>query len=107
MMTEWRKSPTVAAVIVALFVILQFVIPISRSSDGEHPERFGWQMFSSAGEAIEFSVHTATGTLVIDLQEVMANPRGDIPLEELLPTHLCETVDGAAFVTWNDKRYEC
>ena len=45
--------------------------------------RFGWQMFSTVGEAIEFTVHTSTGSFVIDLEDVMARARGDIPLEEL------------------------
>ena len=106
-MTEWRKSSTVAAVGVALFVVLQLAIPISRMGDGEQAQRFGWQMFSTVGESFEFTVHTSTGSLVIDLEEVMARARGDIPLEELLPPHLCDTVEGAENITWDDKRYEC
>ena len=106
-MTEWRKSPTVAVVGVALFVIVQIAIPISRMGDAEQAQRFGWQMFSTVGEATEFTVHTPTGTVVIDLEEVMARARADIPLAELLPPHLCDTVEGAEFVTWDDKRYQC
>ena len=107
MMIEWRKSPTVTAVSVALFVILQLAIPISRMGDTEQAQRFGWQMFSTVGESFEFTVQTLTGNLVIDLEEVMARARGDIPLEELLPPHLCETVEGAETVTWDDKSYKC
>ena len=106
-MTEWRKSRTVAAASVALFVILQLAIPLGRIGDAEQIQRFGWQMFSTLGEPIEFTVHTSTGSLVIDLEEVMARVRGDIPLEELLPPHLCSTVEGAETVTWDDKRHEC
>ena len=106
-MTEWRKSPIVAAAAVVLFVVLQLAIPISRMGSNEGPQRFGWQMFSTVGEAIELTVHTPTGTVVIDLEDVMARARGDIPLEKLLPPHLCNTVEGAEFVTWGEKRYEC
>lgn len=106
-MTEWRKSPAVAAVAVVLFVVLQLAIPINRMDNEEGPQGFGWQMFSTVGEAIEFTVHTPTGTVVIDLEDVMARARGDIPLEELLPPHLCNTVEGAVSVTWDNKSYQC
>ncbi len=106
-MTEWRKSPIVAAIAVVLFVVLQLAIPISRMGNDGGLQRFGWQMFSTIGEAIEFKVHTPTGTVVIDLEEVMARARGDIPLEELLPPHLCNRVEGAVSVTWDDKSYQC
>ena len=57
---------------VVLFLVLQLAIPISRiSSDGE-TVRFGWQMFSTVGESIEFTVHTPAGSFVVDLEEVMA-----------------------------------
>ena len=42
-----------------------------------------------------------------DLEAVMARARGDIPLEELLPPHLCDTVQGAENVSWDGKSYEC
>jgi hypothetical protein len=97
----------VAVVGVALFVVLQLAIPISRMGSDEGPQRFGWQMFSTVGEAIEFTVHTPTGTVIIDLEDVMARARSDVPLEELLPPHLCNTVEGAESVTWDDKSYQC
>jgi len=106
-MTEWRKSRTAAAVAVVLFVVLQLAIPISRISADDETVRFGWQMFSTVGESIEFTVHTSTASFVIDLEAVMARARGDIPLEELLPPHLCDTIQEAESVTWHDKSYEC
>ena len=106
-MAEWRKYRTVAAAGVALFVVLQLAVPISRLGDGNQTERFGWQMFSRVGDPIDFTVHTSTGSLVIDLEQVMARTRADIPLEALLPPHRCNTVDGAESVTWDDKGYEC
>jgi hypothetical protein len=106
-MAEWRKSSTVAVVGLALFAILQLGIPASQVGDSDRPQRFGWQMFSVLGERITFTVLTPDGPQDMELEEVMARARGDIPIEILIPPHLCDSVEGAESITWGSSVYEC
>lgn len=106
-MIGWRRSPVVAAVGLLLFLVLQLGVPILRMSGSEDIQRFGWQMFSTVGERIEFTVHIDDENLVLQLEDVVARARGDIPFKTLLPPHLCNTIDGAERVTWNEMEYRC
>lgn len=107
MMREWRASPVVAAVVLTLFLIVQLAIPISRLGKEDEARRMGWQMFSVAGESIEFVVHTPGTSQGIALDEVLAKVRGDLDLAHLIPPHLCATVNDAFKVSWNDSVYQC
>jgi hypothetical protein len=57
--------------------------------------------------AFEFTVVTATEETVFPLETVLARPRGDMALEELVPPHLCATVEGAVRVIWEEGVFEC
>lgn len=107
LVSEWRKSPIVAGIVIGGFVIVQLAIPISRFGDDADLRRFSWQMFSSSVRAPEFVVHAGNDELEIDLEGYMARVRADVEIETIIPDHLCKTIPGAEFVTWDDMRHEC
>jgi len=106
-MNDWRKSPTVALLGIALFATVQLAVPLSRIAFDAGPRRFGWQMYASVQPSPEFTVHTLSGSETIDLDDFMARVRLDLPLEELMPPHLCEVTPGAESITWVDSVFEC
>jgi hypothetical protein len=106
-MNGWRWNPRLAAVCLGLFLVIQLSIPTVRLLiEHDRAERFAWQMFTFA-TAFEFTVITADGEQEVDLEDVLARPRADMPIEELVPPHLCATVDGAIRVVWQDGELEC
>ena len=64
-------------------------------------------MFALVAEATEFTVHTPAGDESIALDSVLARVRGDLDLDALLPPFLCETIEGATTVTWDDQTFTC
>lgn len=106
-MSEWRKSPAVALVIMTLFLILQLGVPLTRIGEHRMAQRFGWQMFSVSSQEVEFTVHTADTGEAIELDAIVARIRADLPLEEKVPPHLCEITPEAVRVTWDDGEHRC
>lgn len=106
-MDEWRSSPAIAILAIALFLTIQLAIPLSRLGDYDNSQRFGWQMFSTHVERIIFTVHTDATSSEVDLNEILARVRGDLPLTELVPPHLCRVTPDAERVTWSDEAYPC
>jgi hypothetical protein len=57
---------------------------------------------------VEFTVEDDMGERrVIHLEDVMARPRADMDLETILPPFLCDTVDGAVVIRWDESDFEC
>lgn len=108
-MSGWRWNRRKAAVIVACVLAIQVAIPLGllilRPDD--YPGRFGWQMYSNSSQAAAYTVHTESGTEEIAASRYMTVPRLDLPLEELLPPHFCEVVEGAIRVTWDSGEHQC
>lgn len=90
-----------------VFVAVQLAIPISRLDSPDRAQRLGWQMFAVAAEPIQFTVLTASGENIVQLDDIMARVRGDIDLPTLLPPFLCMTVEGALAVSWHHETYTC
>jgi hypothetical protein len=105
-MKNWRESRVAATLFIAVFVAIQLTVPISRLSE-EGPRRFGWQMFSVARGAPTFVAHTDSGDIEIELADFVARARGDIDLEEVLPSHLCSVLADANSVSWENGQLEC
>lgn len=105
-MVGWRKSTVVAALVTAMFVLVQLAIPLSRLDD-QSTYRFGWQMYSLARPAPQFIVSTSAQTMDIELSDYMAQVRADVNVDALLPDHLCSVIPGAKSVTWEDGAHEC
>jgi hypothetical protein len=104
--TEWRRSPVIATLVVVVYLAVQIVMPTTRLWD-DGPRRFGWQMYSVANVTPTFVVTTADGQTAIDYDDYLANGRVDIDVVTNLPPHLCETIPGAEQVRWQDGSYEC
>jgi hypothetical protein len=105
--SEWRKSPLVAGIAVALFVLIQLATPISRFGDHERAQRLGWQMFSVSVPDPTLTVVTDSGEEKIMLEDYMARVRSDIDIIALMPPHLCKVVEDAAAVNWDGGFYQC
>ena len=107
-MTGWRWNPRIAAVCLVLFLIVQLTVPIVRiTQEADRATRFGWQMFTRSAFVIDFTVTTASGQVEVALDDVLVVLRGELPLEELIPPHLCSTVEGARQVSWEGGELEC
>ncbi|MFQ5968591.1 MAG: hypothetical protein ACE5MI_13440 [Acidimicrobiia bacterium] len=94
------KRIGVRALVVGLFLAylaVQVAVPAwLLTSESGSPVRGGWQMFSAPTPAPEFIVVDSDGSedLVI-LEQFVAFPRGDLPLESALPAHLCLVLPSA------------
>lgn len=107
-MVGWRWKPAVALVVVAVFLLVQVGVPVTRMLDETTGmSRFGWQMFSQAAEATVFTVITPDGEQRVGSREVLARARGDLPLTELVPPYLCDTVRDAVLVRWEGGEHQC
>lgn len=106
--TQWRQKRWIAVVLTAGILLVQLAIPASRLADENEPSvRFGWQMFSTLTPSVKFTVITRDGELDIDTEDYLARLRGDLALTVIFPPHLCDVVEGAQSVTWEDGGYRC
>ena len=108
-MSGWRWNRRTATVIVACVLAIQIATPLSVLIFGpdDYPGRFGWQMYATSPQANKYTVHTDAGAEDVTASQFMAVPRADLPLEALLPPHLCQVIDGAIRVTWEEGEHEC
>ena len=75
--------------VVVLAILLMVGVPLLRIANGG-PTRFGWQMFSHSSAPPVFSVVPESGeTYEVDVRDVVARPRGDLPFVDVVPPHLC------------------
>lgn len=106
-MHDWRRSPTTALVATALIFAIQVAIPALRFGPPDSPQRWAWQMFSKPPYSVEFTIETARGAEVADLEAYSAHPRGDFDLTGAMPAHLCAVHPEAIRVTWEGGSFEC
>ena len=75
------------------FLIVQLIIPIVQLVWAPRPARFGWQMFSVSAPPPSFAVMLSDGTTrPIAIEPFVTSLRGDVPLSQFLPPHLCRVV---------------
>jgi hypothetical protein len=104
---NWRTSRPTAALLIALFLIIQLTLPISRLGD-DSAKRFGWQMFSKSSTPPGFVVRMNDGAEVeISLDDYTAILRADIALIDRMPPHLCAIMPDALSVTWQTGEFQC
>lgn len=81
-----------------LFLVIQTAVPLAQLW-APRPARFGWQMFSARQERPRFSLVLRDGTSrPVDLRLYVAHSRGEVDLEQALPSHLCRVVPDLAAV---------
>ena len=103
----WRWNPRVALTAVVVFLLTQLTIPVVQlSQEHDRAQRFGWQMFAYSTSGL-YIAHTEQGEREIDLDEILARPRADIDLDQIVPAHVCRTRDDVIRVTWDGGALEC
>lgn len=81
-----------------LFLLIQTGVPLFRLGS-PRPARFGWQMFSARQQFARFSLVLRDGRIrPVDLGLYVAQSRGEVNLETVLPLHLCRVVPDVASV---------
>ena len=106
-MIAWRQSRLIAGTIVALILVVQLAIPITRLSD-ELGQRFGWQMYSRAVRTTpEFLVTTPEGEMAVDLDHYLPTSRIEVDPTLHLPSHLCVVITDAESVSWENGSHRC
>jgi len=90
------RAPWVRAIATTFFVgflIVQVLTPIVQLISAPRPARFGWQMFSVSAPPPSFAVTLDDGTTrPIAIELFVTSLRGDVPLSQFLPPHLCRVV---------------
>ena len=90
-----------ATIFFSVFLIVQLVTPIVQLIWAPRPARFGWQMFSVDVPPPVFSVVLDDGTTKpVGLEPYVSSLRGDVPLAQFLPAHLCRVVPQAVAVQY-------
>jgi hypothetical protein len=75
------------------FVLLQLITPVAQLLWAPRPARFGWQMFSIVAPPPVFTLVRDDGTSsAVDIKPYVISLRGDVPLAQFLPPHLCRVV---------------
>lgn len=104
---DWRRSPTLAIAFAAVWLTIQLAIPLSQLGSDEPSDRFVWRMFTTFVPAVEFTVSTPDGTTSVDLAEIVARLRADLPLKRSVPPHLCRVIEDAVSVSWSNGYHKC
>lgn len=88
---RWTKLAATAFCIV--FLTIQLVTPLVQLIWAPRPARFGWQMFSVDVPPPAFTAVLDNGTTrPVALEPYVASLRGDVPLAQFLPAHLCRVL---------------
>ena len=108
------RSPHVIATFCALFLLLQLIAPALQLICAPRPARFGWQMFSVSAPPPDFIVERQDRTrMPIDIKPYVLSLRGDVPLAQFLPPHLCQVLPGIVAVHYRfpgaqqSESYQC
>lgn len=92
---EARPRATASAAVFAALLALQVCIPLLRLGS-ERSTRFGWQMFATLSEPVQFTVRYRSGLVdTIDVADHVVKGRSEIDLSAVLPPHLCRRLEGA------------
>jgi len=94
-----RWARIVVAGFCVVFLALQALVPLAQLLWAPRPARFGWQMFSVSAPPPDFAIVRADGSSApIAIEPYVSSFRGDVPLAQFLPAHLCRVVPGAVAV---------
>lgn len=85
-------------VVFCAVLAVQVAVPLTRVWSDEMT-RFGWQMFASVRHHPTYLVRYAGGGLdTVRVEEHVVLARPEIELHQVLPPHLCRSVEGAEAV---------
>lgn len=88
------SAATLAATLFCVvFLVTQITTPVVQLIWAPRPARFGWQMFSVNVPPPAFTAVLDDGTArPVVLESYVGSLRGDVPLAQFLPAHLCRVV---------------
>lgn len=109
----WRSRSAIAA-LCTIFVLVQLLVPAAQLIWAARPARFGWQMFSVSAPPPDFAIELRDGTTEpLDIKPYVVSLRGDVPLAQFLPPHVCRVVPGVVAVRYrlpgalHSEAYQC
>jgi hypothetical protein len=88
---RWTPRLTARALVVAMFLFVQFVVPTVLLF-ARRPARFGWQMFAAHTNAPAIAAERSDGSrALLRVDDYFAFRRGDLDptVFERLPAHVC------------------
>ena len=88
---RWAKLA--ATIFCVVFLAIQLATPVVQLIWAPRPARFGWQMFSVDVPPPSFTAVLDNGTTQpVALEPYVTSLRGDVPLAQFLPAHLCRVL---------------
>jgi hypothetical protein len=95
-LTAAERAVVALAVTVAVLLAIQ---PVFAPRLPERQSEFTWEMFAKAGPRDEFLVEGDGFRQLVSIADMVRPARANTDYTEVLPAHLCRTVDGAVRVT--------
>ena len=93
-----------ALIFVVLFLSIQIIVPVAKLMSSR-PARFGWHMWTVIPPRREIELVMRDGsTKTADLRPYIAQGRGELDLDHVLPPHLCRMMPDVAAVRYRSKR---
>ena len=100
---EYNSTPVVALAFVVLFLSIQIIVPVVKLMS-PRPARFGWHMWTVKPPRRQVVLLMRDGTSrPADLRPYLAQGRGELDLDHVLPPHLCRMIPDVAAVRYNSR----
>ena len=97
-------GPALVLVFVVLFLSIQIIVPAVKLMS-PRPARFGWHMWTVKPPRRHVVLLMRDGTTrPADLRPYLAQGRGELDLDDVLPPHLCRMIPDVAAVHYRSRR---
>ena len=98
------RAHVVALVFIILFLSIQIAVPVVKLLS-PRPVRFGWHMFTVTPPRRDVVLLMRNGSSQpADLRPYLAQARGELHLDDVLPAHLCRMMPDVAVVRYRSDR---
>ncbi len=98
------RSQKVALVFIILFLSIQITVPVAKLLS-PRPARFGWHMWTIIPPRRDVVLLMRDGSSQpADLRPYLAQARGELDLDDILPPHLCQMMPDVAAVRYRSDR---
>ena len=99
----YNLGPVLALVFVVLFLSIQIIVPAVKLTSSR-PARFGWHMWTVTPPRRQVVLLMRDGTTrPADLRPYLAQGRGELDLDNVLPPHLCRMIPDVAAVRYRSR----
>ena len=98
------SATKVALVFIFLFLSIQITVPVVKLMS-PRPARFGWHMWTTTPPRRDVVLLMRDGSSRhADLRPYVAQARGELDLDHVLPSHLCRMMPDVAAVRYRSDR---